>query len=224
MTYYKQKHILIAQWQFSFDVNCDCRTMWWKKIWLWEAVTSYTVSHWSLFPTRLHSFPSDLSVDSAVCREVRAALVVHTVCGNHSAVCSEIVWRETHFKMEQNKTSFSYSCICCSFLSLGKGGFAAGHRHSGWVCVRFMALLPSAGCRKLMCQQQCVCQKEVLGEELVLQTAQSWPNPGIWGPLGAGEEHNESIWNCVAQTEDYSSAHTALLLILGCHWCLQQIS
>lgn len=44
-----------------------------------------------------------------------------------------------------------------------------------------------------MCQQQCVCQKEVLGEELVLQTAQSWPNPGIWGPLGAGEEHNESI-------------------------------
>lgn len=50
--------------------------------------------------------------------------------------------------MEQNKTSFSYSCIYCSFLSFGKGAFAAGHRHSGWVCVRFMALLPSAGCRK----------------------------------------------------------------------------
>jgi len=62
----------------------------------------------------------------------------------------------------------------------------------GCVCVSWR-YSPVQVVEKLMCQQQCVCQKEVLGEELVLQTAQSWPNPGIWGPLGAGEEHNESI-------------------------------
>lgn len=60
-----------------------------------------------------------------------------------------------------------------------------------------------------MCQQQCVCHKEVLGEELVLHTARPWPDPGPWGPPGAGEEH-DSVWNRVLHRLEMIALHTVL--------------
>lgn len=162
----------------------------------------------SLFPTRLRSFPSDLSVDTAVCREVRAVLVVHVVWGNHSAITVKRCAERLILNWNRIRLPFLIHTFVVVYLSFSRVVLQQAITVAeGCVCISW-CYSPVQVVEKLMCQQQCVCQKEALGEELVLQTARAWPNPGTWGPPGAGEEHTDSIWNRVLHRLKMIALHT----------------